>query len=173
MTAHRPLFIDGRRISRLGDGDTLTLPAVAALRLLGVDANHAVISINLAAFIKGVGTLQVQDDGAGGVIMTVPQTLTVKLLGDNDAVVAGSATDAPWDTVAPSSTWTALWKATVNKLEAIRALLAGTLKVDPKQFCPSATVKLSPGISSVSAALPTGTTALRIFHAYRVNAHTH
>ncbi|MEI8395181.1 MAG: hypothetical protein WCF85_10625 [Rhodospirillaceae bacterium] len=164
MTAHRPLLIDGRRISRLRDGDTLLLPSVTALRLLGVDNNKSVISINLAAFIKGIGTLQVQDDGAGGVIMTVPQTLTVKLLGDNDAAVAGNATDAPWDGVAPSSTWTSLWKAAVTKLEAIRVLLAGTIKVDPKQFCPSATIKLTAGVSSVSAALSTGTTALRIFN---------
>ena len=166
MTAHRPLLIDGRRISRLGDGDTLLLPSVTALRLLGVDNNKSVISINLAAFLRAAaGTaLTIADDGAGGVTISLPQTLTVKLLGDDGVVVAGSATDVPWDGVAPSSTWTSLWKAAVTKLEAIRTLLAGTLKVDPKQFCPSATIKLTAGVGSVSAALSTGTTALRLFN---------
>ena len=173
MTAHRPLIVDDGLIARLGDGDTLVLPSVTALRLLGVDRNRAVISVSLSTFIKGAGNLQVQDDGAGGVIMTASQTTVVKLLGDNDAVLAGSASDAPWDGVAPSSTWTAIWKTVVARVEAVRVLLTGTIKVDgsavtqpvsPKQLAPTNTVKLSPIISSVSASIPTGTTALRIYN---------
>ena len=173
MTAHRPLIVEDGLIARLGDGDTLLLPAVTAVRLLGVDHGKAVISVSLSAFIKGTGAVQVQDDGAGGVVMTLPSTLTVKLLGDNDAVVAGSASDAAWDGAAPAPTWIALWKAAVARLEAVRALLTGTVKVDgsavtqpvsAKQFAPTGTVKLSAGVSSVSASLPTGTTALRIYN---------
>ena len=173
MTSHRPLIVDDGLIARLGDGDTLMLPSVTAVRLLGVDRNRAVISISLSTFLKGTGTVQVQDDGAGGVIMTVPQTTLIKLLGDNDAVVAGSASDPAWDGAAPSPTWTGLWKAVVARLEAIRLLVAGTLKVDgsavtqpvsPKQFAPTSTVKLSAILTSVSATVPTGTTALRIYN---------
>ncbi len=173
MTSHRPLIVDDGLIARLGDGDTLMLPSVTAVRLLGVDRNRAVISVSLSTFIKGAGTVQVQDDGAGGVIMTVPQSTLIKLLGDNDAVVAGSASDPAWDGAAPSATWSAIWKAVVARLEAIRLLVAGTLKVDgsavtqpvsPKQFSPTSTVKLSPIVSSVSATIPTGTTALRIYN---------
>ena len=173
VTNHRPLIVDDGLIARLSDGDTLMLPSVTAVRLLGVDRNKAVISINLTAFLKGAGNLQVQDDGAGGVIMTVPQSTLVKLLGDNDSAITGSSADPAWDGVAPSSTWTAIWKAMVARLEAIRLLVAGTLKVDgsavtqpvsPKQFSPTSTVKLSPIISSVSATIPTGTTALRIYN---------
>ena len=36
MTSHRPLIVDDGLIARLGDGDTLLLPSVTALRLLGV-----------------------------------------------------------------------------------------------------------------------------------------
>ena len=173
MTAHRPLIVDDGLIARLGDGDTLLLPSVTAVRLLGVDRSKAVISVGLSTFIRGTGGVQVQDDGAGGVIMTVPQSTLIKLLGDNDAVVAGSASDPAWDGVAPSSTWTAIWKTVVARLEAIRLLVAGTLKVDgsavtqpvsPKQFAPTSTVKLVPLLSSVSATIPTGTTALRIYN---------
>ena len=173
MTNHRPLIVDDGLIARLGDGDTLMLPSVTAVRLLGVDRNRAVISVSLSTFIRGTGTVQIQDDGAGGVIMTVPQSTLVKLLGDNDAVVAGSASDPAWDGVAPSATWTAIWKAVVARLEAVRVLLTGTLKIDgsavtqpvsPKQFSPTSTVKLSPIVSSVSATIPTGTTALRIYN---------
>ena len=173
MTAHRPLIVDDGLIARLGDGDTLVLPAVTALRLLGVDRNRAVISVNLSTFIKAAGNLLVQDDGAGGVIMTAVQTNTTRLLGDDGAAVTGSACDPAWDGVAPSSTWTAIWKTLVARLEAIRLLLAGTLKIDgsavtqpvnPKQFAPTSTVKLSPIVSSVSATIPTGTTALRIYN---------
>ena len=173
MTSHRPLIVDDGLIARLGDGDTLMLPTVTALRLLGVDRNRAVISINLTAFIKGAGNLQIQDDGAGGVIMTVPQTNTTRLLGDDGAALTGSAADPAWDGVAPSSTWTAIWKTMVARLEAIRLLVASTLKVDgsavtqpvsPKQFSPTSTVKLNPIITSVNATIPTGTTALRIYN---------
>ena len=173
MTSHRPLIVDDGLIARLGDGDTLMLPSVTAVRLLGVDRNKAVISISLSTFLKGAGTVQVQDDGAGGVIMTAPQSTLIKLLGDNDAVVAGSASDPAWDGAAPSPTWTALWKAVVARLEAVRSLLAGTLKVDgsavtqpvsPKQFAPTSTVKLSAILTSVSATVPSGTTALRIYN---------
>ncbi|CAK0774469.1 hypothetical protein WCLP8_5170002 [uncultured Gammaproteobacteria bacterium] len=55
MTAHRPLIVEDGLIARLGDGDTLLLPAVTAVRLLGVDHGKAVISISLSAFIKGTG----------------------------------------------------------------------------------------------------------------------
>ncbi|MEI7605889.1 MAG: hypothetical protein WCJ64_00760 [Rhodospirillaceae bacterium] len=173
MTAHRPLIVDDGLIARLGDGDTLVLPSVTALRLLGVDRNRAVISVSLSTFIKGAGIILVQDDGAGGVIMTASQTNTTRLLGDDGAALTGSATDPAWDGVAPSSSWTAIWKTMVARLEAIRLLVAGTLKVDgsavtqpvsPKQFCPTSTVKLAPLLSSVSAAIPTGTTALRIYN---------
>ncbi|MEI7837071.1 MAG: hypothetical protein WCK05_11780, partial [Planctomycetota bacterium] len=173
MTNHRPLIVDDGLIARLGDGDTLMLPTVTPLRLLGVDRNRAVISVSLSNFIKGAGTILVQDDGAGGVIMTVPQSTLFKLLGDNDTVIAGSSADTAWDGVAPITTWTAIWKAVVARLEAVRLLVAGTLKVDgsavtqpvsPKQFSPTSTVKLSPIITSVSATVPTGTTALRIYN---------
>ncbi|MEI8394911.1 MAG: hypothetical protein WCF85_09265 [Rhodospirillaceae bacterium] len=173
MTNHRPLIVDDGLIARLGDGDTLVLPSVTAVRLLGVDRNRAVISVSLSNFIKGAGTILVQDDGAGGVIMTASQTNTTRLLGDDGAALTGSATDLAWDGVAPSSTWTAIWKAVVARLEAIRQLVAGTLKVDgsavtqpvsAKQFCPTSTVKLCPIVSSVSACIPTGTTALRIYN---------
>ena len=173
MTSHRPLIVDDGLIARLGDGDTLVLPTVTALRLLGVDRNRAVISVSLSTFIRGTGTVQIQDDGAGGVIMTVPQSTLVKLLGDNDTVIAGSSADTAWDGTTPSPTWTGIWKAMVARLEAVRVLLAGTLKIDgsavtqpvsPKQFSPTSTVKLSPIISSVSATIPTGTTALRIYN---------
>ncbi len=173
MTSHRPLIVDDGLIARLGDGDTLMLPAVTALRLLGVDRNKAVISVSLSTFIRGTGTVQIQDDGVGGVIMTVPQSTLVKLLGDNDSVIAGTSADPAWDGVAPTSTWTAIWKAMVARVDAVRVLLTGTLKVDgsavtqpvsPKQFVPTSTVKLSPIVSSVSASIPTGTTALRIYN---------
>ncbi len=173
MTAHRPLIVDDGLIARLGDGDTLVLPSVTALRLLGVDRNRAVISVSLSNFIKGAGTILVQDDGAGGVIMTASQTNTTRLLGDDGAALTGSAADPAWDGVAPSSTWTAIWKTVVARLEAVRVLLTGTLKIDgsavtqpvsPKQFCPTSTVKLNPLLSSVSATIPTGTTALRIYN---------
>ena len=149
------------------------LPSVTALRLLGVDRNKAVISVSLSTFIKGAGTILVQDDGAGGVIMTASQTNTTRLLGDDGAALTGSASDTPWDGVAPTTTWTAIWKAVVARLEAIRLLVAGTLKVDgsavtqpvsPKQFAPTSTVKLSAILTSVSASIPTGTTALRIYN---------
>ena len=173
MTAHRPLIVDDGLIARLGDGDTLVLPSVTAVRLLGVDRNRAVISVSLSNFIKGAGTILVQDDGAGGVIMTASQTNTTRLLGDDGAALTGSAGDPAWDGAASSSSWTAIWKTMVARLEAIRLLVAGTLKVDgsavtqpvsPKQFCPTSTVKLSPLLSSVSATIPTGTTALRIYN---------
>ncbi|CAK0772178.1 hypothetical protein WCLP8_4820007 [uncultured Gammaproteobacteria bacterium] len=164
MTSHRPLIVDDGLIARLGDGDTLLLPSVTALRLLGTDGGRAVVSVNLAAFIKGSATVQVQDDSAGGVIMTVPQPLITRLQGDDGNAVAGSATDPAWDGAAPAATWTGLWKAAVARLEAIRSLLAGTLKVDPKQFCPASTVKLSVLAASVSASLPAGTTVLRIYN---------
>ena len=173
MTNHRPLIVDDGLIARLGDGDTLVLPSVTAVRLLGVDRNKAMISVGLSAFIRGTGTIQVQDDGAGGVIMTAVQTNTTRLLGDDGAAVTGSACDPAWDGVVPSSTWTAIWKTVVARLEAIRLLVAGTLKVDgsavtqpvsPKQFAPTSTVKLVPLLSSVSATIPTGTTALRIYN---------
>ena len=173
MTSHRPLIVDDGLIARLGDGDTLMLPTVTALRLLGVDRNRAVISVSLSTFIRGTGNIQIQDDGAGGVIMTASQTNTTRLLGDDGAALTGSATDPAWDGVAPSSSWTAIWKAVVTRLEAIRLLVAGTLKVDgsaatqpvsPKQFAPTSTVKLSAILTSVSAAIPTGTTALRIYN---------
>jgi hypothetical protein len=105
--------------------------------------------------------------------MTVPQSTLIKLLGDDGAALTGSAADPAWDGVAPSTTWTAIWKAAVARLEAIRSLLVGTLKVDgsavtqpvsPKQFAPTSTVKLTPLLSSVSATIPTGTTALRIYN---------
>ncbi|CAK0760272.1 hypothetical protein WCLP8_3160003 [uncultured Gammaproteobacteria bacterium] len=152
MTSHRPLIVDDGLIARLGDGDTLMLPTVTALRLLGVDGNKAVISVNLAAFLRSASAaIIITDNGAGGVTISLPQTLTVKLLGDNDAVVAGSASDPAWDGVAPSATWTAIWKAVVARLEAVRVLLTGTLKIDgsavtqpvsPKQFSPTSTVKV-------------------------------
>ena len=173
MANHRPLIVDDGLIARLGDGDTLVLPSVTALRLLGVDRNIAVISVSLSTFIKGAGTILVQDDGAGGVIMTASQTNTTRLLGDDGAALTGSASDTPWDGVAPTTTWTAIWKAVVARLEAIRLLVAGTLKVDgsavtqpvsPKQFAPTSTVKLSAILTSVSASIPTGTTALRIYN---------
>ena len=174
MTVHRPVVIKNGLIAHLGDDDTLMLPVVTALRLLGVDANKAVISVNLAAFIRSAGSsIVVQDDGAGGVTISLPQIFIVKLLGDNDTVVAGSATDLAWDGAAPAPTWTSVWKAVVARLEAVRALLAGTVKVDgsavtqpvsPKQFCPTATVKLSVGATSVSAALTAGTTVLRLYN---------
>ncbi len=173
MTNHRPLIVDDGLIARLGDGDTLVLPSVTAVRLLGVDRNKAVISVNLSTFIKGAGNFLVQDDGAGGVIMTAVQANTTRLLGDDGAALTGSAADPAWDGVAPSTTWTAIWKTVVARLEAIRLLVAGTLKVDgsavtqpvsPKQFAPTSTVKLTPLLSSASAAIPTGTTALRIYN---------
>lgn len=62
MTAHRPLIVEDGLIARLGDGDTLLLPAVTAVRLLGVDHGKAVISISLSAFIKGTfGKLTTHD----------------------------------------------------------------------------------------------------------------
>ena len=173
MTSHRPLIVDDGLIARLGDGDTLVLPTVTALRLLGVDRNRAVISVSLSTFIRGTGTVQIQDDGAGGVIMTASQTNTTRLLGDDGAALTGSAADPAWDGVAPSSSWTAIWKTVVARLEAVRVLLTGTIKVDgsaatqpvsAKQFSPTSTVKLSPIITSVSATIPTGTTALRIYN---------
>ena len=175
MNAVLPLSLYHGKVALLAAGDTLKLPSAAAARMLGVDPNHAVISINLAAFLRAAaGTaLTIADDGAGGVTISLPQILTVKLLGDDGAVVAGSATDVPWDGGAPATTWTAIWKAVVTKLEAVRSLLAGTLKVDgsavtqpvsAKQFSPTGTVKLSPIVSSVSAGIPTGTSALRIYN---------
>ena len=108
MTNHRPLIVDDGLIARLGDGDTLVLPSVTALRLLGVDRNRAVISASLSNFIKGAGVIQIQDDGAGGVIMTASQTNTTRLLGDDGTALTGSACDPTWDGVAQSSTWTAM-----------------------------------------------------------------
>ena len=105
--------------------------------------------------------------------MTASQTNTTRLLGDDGAALTGSASDTPWDGVAPTTTWTAIWKAVAARLEAIRLLVAGTLKVDgsavtqpvsPKQFAPTSTVKLSAILTSVSTSIPTGTTALRVYN---------
>lgn len=49
--------------------------------------------------------------------------------GDDGAVILGAKSDAVWDGSAASPTWTALYKYFGTKIEAVRALLAGTLTV--------------------------------------------
>jgi len=106
----------------------------------------------------------------GGDTLNLPTTTTVKLLGDNDAALAGTASDPAWDGLSASSTWTAIWKATVARLEAIRTLLAGAIAVDSKQFCPTWTVKLSAKTTSVSSPISVGPTAIMVYNAGTVPA---
>ena len=102
--------------------------------------------------------------------LNLPTTTTVKLLGDNDAALAGTAADPAWDGLAGSSTWTAIWKAVVARLEAIRSLLAGAIAVDSKQFCPIWTVKLSAKSTSVSSPISVGPTAIMVYNTGTVPA---
>ena len=183
MNNRLPIVLVNGKLAMLAGDDTMLLPVVTAARLLGVDGNRAVVSVNLAAFFRSIcTTITIQDDGNGGVTITMPDTINVKLLGDNDATITGSATATAWNGTDASTTWTAIWKAAVVRLEAIRVLLAGTVKVDGSavtqpvrqlQFMPASgsfTTKIAAKNTTMSGFLPTGTTAIMVYNSTAVLA---